>query len=602
MINGFVENELRLSRVGRAVVVGVLAVVVLSAVPGALGQAPVNPTANVTAGAPVQTGRLLDRNPQLGSDGYNYARPVSPLLSGNVIASGLASDGLSLRSFSPISDPTAFRASLGSAALSAFRRDSVSVASPALGSAVYGQPFYDPTTTVPTAALLQSLAGFRASDSGSPAALDLRVQTRLTPPTGLAAQIAGLSPPASPATPQAPPPAVTGPSSLATSSSIFGAQPPPRLVLPAEPELPWRRATAGDTTGRGLARREGSAGGTSPEAGLPGVSELLATPLGGLPRSDSYPRFGVVSPSTLAPQGADQPGLVVPPESGAGSVLPTTPQVVSAQLLPGFDVFTDMQLALALLSNPNATWFDELRRAARERPDLARQVGEQAAYDASQFVDRMLNTPLRSLTGAGSSTLNDQMLKAESSMSIAHYAEAVDRYDTAHMIDPANPLPLIGKGHALLAQGNYNSAALTLLQGIELADRYPGMAPLLLKRLDLKSLMGGGEVIDIRRADIMRQLAQHESPELRFLLGYLEYHSGDREHGLENLKRAAANPRAGMMIARYPALLSGEAAGTRSEPAQPEERPPGGTPAPVVPHMAVSSQPAGELVVPPRSE
>jgi hypothetical protein len=569
----------------------------LGVAPAVLGQAPLNTRARLRAAAPVQTGVSLDRNPQLGGAGFNYTRPASPLLAGNAIASGVASGGMSFRGFQPIPDPTAFQAPLGSAALSDFRRDSVSIASPALGSAPYGQTFYDPSTTVPTVNMLESLAGVRAVDAGpgSPYSLNLRIQTRINPQTGLAAQIVGLQPPATPASPQAPLTPVTA--SLATTSSIFGTE-IPRAPMPPGSELPWRRGLPDQTREQGPGRENQ---GTEPEPELPGVSELLSRPLGGPLRTQLDERMDTVLAQNQSPA-AVHTGLVLPPEPTAEAVLPATPRTVDVQLLPGFDIFTDMRLALAMMSNPNAPWLDEIRRVLRERPDLTGELGEEATQDPAEFLDHMLHTPLRTLAGAGSSALNDQMLKAESALSIGHFAEASDRYEAAHLIDPSNPLPLIGKGHALLAQGNYLSAAVALTQGIELADRTPGLVSALLNRLDLKALMGGGEVIDIRRADIMRRLEREEDPSLRFLLGYLEYHSGDKAHGLENLKRAAENPRAGMIIARYPALLraettpapsGGAASGeTRSGSPRPED----------LPRRAVSSRPAGELVVPPRSE
>ena len=299
--------------------------------------------------------------------------------------------------------------------------------------------------------------------------------------------------------------------------------------------------------------------------------------------------------------GAARPGLIVPPRAAASLVEARAPTITDPRVLPGYDVFTDAQLAMALLSDPNPTWFQEMRQALREHPELAKQVDQQAAEDTAQFLDQMLHAPLRSLTGQGPSALNDQMLKAESLMQIGHYSEAVDRYEAARMAETANPLPLIGKGHALLAQGNYHSATLALLQGIEFADRYPGLAPILLKRLDLTALMGGGEIVDIRRADLLRRLEGRENPELRFLLGYLEYHSGDRVHGLENLQRAAENSRAGPVIGRYPTLLAGE----EPRPARVEPSPPEPQPAPKFEpeeRGADAGDPSRELVVPPRTE
>jgi len=147
-----------------------------------------------------------------------------------------------------------------------------------------------------------------------------------------------------------------------------------------------------------------------------------------------------------------------------------------------------------------------------------------------------------SLAGAGPSALNEQLLRAESLMQLGRYAEAASRYQTATDVDPVNPLPQIGKANAFLAMGNYRSAADALLRGIALADSFPGLAPALFQRLDLASLLGGPEVVEERRADLRGQLERKETPELRFLLGYLEYHSGQKERGLENLRKAAANP------------------------------------------------------------
>ena len=105
-----------------------------------------------------QDGRLFDANTQLGAGRYNTytRRPLSPLLRGNLSASGNVGRGFSLRSFSPIGSPTAFRGVLGSSALSAFRRDSVSVADAAspFGQMI-GRPYYDPAGTVATTGFLR---------------------------------------------------------------------------------------------------------------------------------------------------------------------------------------------------------------------------------------------------------------------------------------------------------------------------------------------------------------------------------------------------------------------------------------------------------------
>lgn len=552
----------------------------------ALAQAPVNLQLN-TAVTPAQpTGRLFDANPQLGVR-QNFARPVSPLLTGNATASGLAGYGLSLRSVSPIPDPTAFRGPLGSATLYTFRRDSVSVGSEPLGMGQLGRSYYDVDTTVPTVGFLQGLTPGTSTLGPSP--LDRRIQTRMdlriTPQT----PAGGPSPPFSAQAPFSP---LDSTGSFATTSSLFGVEPPPRLPLPTTTEPLWRTRWKAEMAERMAARKLGSREDTRMDMRLAKPEDILATPLDSLLRSDLYAPVGLRSPTGEVYGYSGKPGLIIPePESADGRAMPIkpSPRVTDPSVLPGYDAWTDMKLAAALVEQPDAPWFAEMRQAVRERPELASQVEEPLLADANAFVDRALRAPLRTMTASGASAFNDQMLKAESLMAIGHYGEAADRYASAALLDPTNPLPLIGQGHALLAQGQYRSAASALLRGIEIANRTPVLAASLFRRLDLRALMGGGEIIDIRRADILQQLEQRENPELRFLLGYLEYHSGDRRRGLENLNQAAAHPLAPTTIAQYPRILGEETA-----PPLPATEP--GEPA--VPDTM--EPPAERLVLPPR--
>src|SRR5262245_42373449 len=106
----------------------------------------------------IDQGRPLDANSAIGGTRFNDSVPYQPLLGGNLTATGNIRGGLALRSFSPIGDPTGFRAGLGSSSLSGFLRDSVSVAD--RGSSLFtptsiaGRTFFDPSVTAPTAAYL----------------------------------------------------------------------------------------------------------------------------------------------------------------------------------------------------------------------------------------------------------------------------------------------------------------------------------------------------------------------------------------------------------------------------------------------------------------
>ncbi len=522
-------------------------------VPPGVAQVALDRSVNMQA---QQTGRMLDANPQIGARGQNSFRPGSPLMGGNLSASGLLDRGMSLRSVSPIPDATAFRAPLGSGALYEFRRDSVGLTSSPLGSGSLGRPYYDPATTVFNPGILQGLTGVTLERTAAAARpLDLRIA-----PLG----DIGVGPVPAPgqrllAAPEAAarvPQPWEEAASRATHSSIFGPTAPPRVPLPSDQARAWERTTAEEP--RAFSQRPAGAERTTggpPGPAPPAFSTIL--------RKDLYPR-GVLQPADASPTAAPPLGVVLPErEPSALGIKPAQPRITDPSVLPGYDLFTDMQLAIALLADPNAAWFGEMQTAAQQQPELAQQFNKQVLANSAEFVDKMLHTPLQRLAGSGATELNDQLLKAEALMDIGHYAEAAERYAAAQQIAQQNPLPPLGKGHALLASGQYRSAALAILQALTLADLKPGVAAALFRRLDLSALLGGGEIVDLRRADLMKQLAQRETPELRFLLGYLEYHTGDHEHGLANLQQAADNPLAGTLIARYPELLAGDEA---SEP------------------------------------
>lgn len=539
-----------------------------------------------------QGGRLLDANPQLGGSRINpsvgYYRPMSPLVGGNAFASGNVGRGLSLRSFSPITSPTAFRAGLGSGALSAFRRDSVGVADASKPWQGLTASFYfDPARTAPTAGYLK---GYYQPGPTYPGFVPgpRQVESLLRNPSRFNVLQYG--------TPPAPPletvsqfgteqPAAQGPvagldlstASRATlaplASTIFGPQPPrlpepvPGLVetfgSPFEPQEPGVPGPEPDASAAAAA----AAGGPLDLRIWPEqlMEPLTPTPLGVVAQEEALRMLtgpGILELGEQTGQEAEQlAGLTRTPqgarpfEPDAASTLAVlgAPGLVDTSMLPGNDLFTDMQLALALEADPGADWFGQMQRtlqeAAGQDPALAIELQDRAATSAEEFVSRVLETPIQTFVGQAQVPLNAELQAAEAAMETGDYYEAVRHYERAHLMDPANPLPLVGKGHALLASGEYVSAAFNLIRGLE---RYPQLARF---QLDLTLLMGGGEIVDIRRADLMQRLARHEDPELRFLLGYLELHTGNHELGLENLQKAAqeADPRS--FIRRYPDLI-----------------------------------------------
>lgn len=536
-----------------------------------------------------QSGQLFDANPsvlggRVNAGGY---RPMSPLVGGNAYATGNVGRGLSLRSYSPIADPTAFGAPLGSASLYQFRRDSVSAFDALNGNTgSFAQPYYDPSTTAITGGLLQGQL-----PSQLPGATINRSIARL-PGSQFAAGGAGLQSSALDASlpygPARPP---------AAYSSIFGPGPAdpmsvPRLPIPTVVD---QDAALRNALGRGQAPLDRGSLVFGPSARPSADSNVaIATPLSTALRADSSLLLGPVTPELTDATGLGnratglRPGLVIPDRAVDAAPGTTPPTSVDPSVLPGYDVYTDMRIALALEHSPNAAWFEDMQKAALSSAELAPKPAEAAVKNSEQFKDEMLKSPLRSFAGKGSSTVNDLMLKAETLLNIGNYAEAADRYRSAHMVDPTNPLPLMGRGHALLAAGDYRQATASLLAGIE---AFPELSRF---SFDLTSMLGGGENVDIRRADLMRRLAERESPELRFLLGYLEYNAGDKTRGLADLDKAAALDKGASMISRFPSVLRGTA------PLPPPKLAPAGEPPSYAPRPAA---PAGEsLNVPPQPD
>jgi hypothetical protein len=504
----------------------------------------------------MQDGRLFDANNQLGNP-YNFTRPVSPMIGGNAFATGNVR-GLSLRSRSPITDPTAFHANLGSSSLYTFRRDSVAVGD-IYGGQYLGSPYYDPSTTAATGSYLRRLTigptGVeRPVTPGLVSGLtDYRLNTRAE---FLQQNDTRL------------PPAPVGPATLG-SSSIFGPGavgviPPAeqlsqdlesrRDALSPQPTLSQPRM---DVTTPDL-----SALGARPAAGTPLDLIMQGGPLARPVESVVGPTTGALESAVSPDRSARVPGPLPPPRPAESAAADrSTPRIVDESILPGADVFNDMQMALSLQKDPRAAWFQEMLAAAKsESAPSATPAQEKGAQAAEEFVSSMLNAPIRSFAGQSVSRVNEMMLKAEALMQIGRYREAADRYEDAHRADVAalgqrrtNPLPLLGKANALLAAGSYGPAVEALLRALEYG---PEIARF---NFDLPALLGGIEMIDKRRADLESRLADRDDVRLRFLLGYLEYYGGYRELGLANLERAAREGKSGSIIARFPAMLRGEA-------------------------------------------
>jgi hypothetical protein len=182
----------------------------------------------------------------------------------------------------------------------------------------------------------------------------------------------------------------------------------------------------------------------------------------------------------------------------------------------------------------------------------ARAEREVRTREAATLAHEMLSRPLATFVGDSDTIINQRIGEAEQLLKQGEYYRAANRYEVAHAADESNPLPMIGRGHALIAAGDYLLAVHWLSRGFE---SFPAIAAF---RLDLPRLIGDADLLDRRRADLENIIEINDQYQFRFLLGYIEYYSGLGEIGLEDLRLAAEDAPPDSLIARFPTLLEGK--------------------------------------------
>lgn len=541
-------------------------------------------------------GHALDANNQVGSRGYNtavssqysfdYGQRANEIITGNVTGLG------GFRGNSPILANNAFRAELPSAGLAQFRASSFGLPDLANGRTNYGiGSYYDPQAIIPDASSINRGLNVPGTNYlGSPYRrpplpqerelqrqlmipdpTDRRIQNnqpfdpgmRLKP-TPAAASLSALS--ASPYYPAA------SPYAAAADSSIFGM--PPLSPAPLTPATPNRndamglRATPGSALdanrnpldGRPMANSPLEPVSVSPRGRRPGD---FSAPYSDPAIRDANPLEGPNVPSgPIGPDGRPlTPSFVTKPITGGDRYLDLVAAVQAAQE-SGIDNIGYIARRKGTASSEKQPDSKEESKpampgmkpdAAQPKVEPARDPDARSTAAAIRWARAQIDNPITTFTGQSETRLNEMMGAAEASLRKGRYYDAGRQYDLAAAMEPENPLPYLGRGHALAAAGDYMSAVLSLENGIE---RFPQIAAF---KLDLPSIVGRHDAFDIRRADLEKRLEKSDDYRLRFLLGYLELYSGFEERGLRNLEAAAKNAPAGSAIGTFHDLLTGKA-------------------------------------------
>lgn len=118
------------------------------------------------------------------------------------------------------------------------------------------------------------------------------------------------------------------------------------------------------------------------------------------------------------------------------------------------------------------------------------------------------------------SRFNYHFKQAQEHLKGGRYYAAADSFALASIYKPDEPLCLAGRGHALLAAGEYISSALFLSRAIENSPEY------VRAKIDLAATLGGQNILENRITDIKEWLERSSSGKLEFLLGYIYYRMG----------------------------------------------------------------------------
>ena len=189
----------------------------------------------------------------------------------------------------------------------------------------------------------------------------------------------------------------------------------------------------------------------------------------------------------------------------------------------------------------------EIHERLAVEPSLAAQY-EQSFSAARQIMEE----PAQTHAGSAADLVQRYIRAAEERLRDGEYYQARSLYQRAAVLDRRNPLVLMGQGHAMLAAGEYYSAAQKLSRAVEL---FPAIA---FFRLELTGFITEPDLLEKRRADLERRLERREDYRFRFVLGYAEYYSGLETYGLENLRKAAEQAPEHSGIARLHELLTME--------------------------------------------
>jgi hypothetical protein len=170
------------------------------------------------------------------------------------------------------------------------------------------------------------------------------------------------------------------------------------------------------------------------------------------------------------------------------------------------------QTALEFTGIPSYTDF-------RKRSSPLQELNKLSQAEISAEANRIMGS-YNSLESLSESKFNQHMHEAEEHLKAGGYYHAASSFSLALIYQADDPRALAGRGHALLAVGEYVSSALFLSRALTVSPEYLQM------KVDLVAILGDETRLADRIADIEQWLTRSGSSQLQFLLGYVYFRTG----------------------------------------------------------------------------
>jgi hypothetical protein len=178
-------------------------------------------------------------------------------------------------------------------------------------------------------------------------------------------------------------------------------------------------------------------------------------------------------------------------------------------------------------TDPVATQGEKPLGYQRSVPDSNSQKRNSPLYELNKLSQAEISTeasrimgPHNSFESLSQSKFNQHMRDAEEHLKAGRYYRAAGCFSMASVYQADSPLALAGRGHALLAAGEYVSSALFLSRALAVSPEY------LHVNVDLAAMLGDEGKLAGRIADIEQWSPRDGSSQLQFLLGYVYYRTG----------------------------------------------------------------------------